>query len=73
MEEKKATSEEAFFNAKSELEQLIVAQLRDFAGKFATSVIFKGCIEVQPLFANDGQIIETRISHVEVETKYSQG
>lgn len=73
MEEKKATPEDMFFNAKSELEKALVAQLKDFAGKFATSVIFKGCVEVQPLFSDSGQIVETRISHVEVETKFSQG
>lgn len=71
-EENKLTPEEAFFKAKSELEQKIVAQLKEFAGTFATSVVFKGCVDVQPIFTNTGQLVETRISRVEVETKIAQ-
>ena len=71
MEEKQITPEEAFFSAKANLELAITAQLKEFAVKFCTSVIFKGCVEVQP--SETGEIVDTRISHVEVETKYSQG
>lgn len=71
-EENKITLEEAFFKSKSELKQKIVTQLKEFAGTFATSVVFKGCVDVQPIFTNTGQLVETRISHVEVETKIAQ-
>lgn len=40
-EENKCTPEEAFFKAKSELEQKIIALLKDFAVTNATSVTFK--------------------------------
>ena len=46
MEEKQITPEEAFFSAKANLELAITAQLKEFAVKFCTSVIFKGCVEV---------------------------
>lgn len=72
-EENKCTPEEAFFKAKSELEQKLVAQLKEFAGTNATSVTFKGCVDIQPLFSETGKIIEARISRVEVETKIIQG
>lgn len=72
MEEKQITPEEAFFSAKANLELAITAQLKEFAVKFCTSVIFKGCVEVQPYVSETGEV-DTRISHVEVETKYSQG
>ena len=65
-EENKITPEEAFFKAKSELEQKLVA------GTFATSVVFKANVEVQSIFTNTGQLVETRISRVEVETKIAQ-
>lgn len=71
-EENKCTPEEAFFKAKSELEQKLLAQLKEFAGTFSTSVVFKGNVEVQPIFTNTGQLVETRISRVEVETKIVQ-
>ena len=70
MEEKQITPEEAFFSAKANLELAITAQLKEFAAKFCTSVIFKGCVEVQPYVSETGKVIDTRISHVEVETKY---
>lgn len=73
MEEKQITPEEAFFSAKANLELAITAQLKEFAVKFCTSVIFKDCVEVQPYVSETGEIVDTRISHVEVETKYSQG
>ena len=73
MEEKQITPEEAFFSAKANLELAITAQLKEFAAKFCTSVIFKACVEVQPYVSETGKVIDTRISHVEVETKYSQG
>ncbi len=73
MEEKQITPEEAFFSAKAHLELAITSQLKEFAVKFCTSVIFKGCVEVQPYASETGEIVNTRISHVEVETKYSQG
>lgn len=73
MEEKQITPEEAFFSAKANLELAITAQLKEFAAKFCTSVIFKSCVEVQPYVSETGKVIDTRISHVEVETKYSQG
>lgn len=73
MEEKQITPEEAFFSAKANLELAITAQLKEFAAKFCTSVTFKGCVEVQPYVSETGKVIDTRISHVEVETKYSQG
>ncbi|UWG69551.1 MAG: hypothetical protein [Bacteriophage sp.] len=73
MEEKQITPEEAFFSAKANLELAITAQLKEFAAKFCTSVIFKCCVEVQPYVSETGKVIDTRISHVEVETKYSQG
>lgn len=73
MEEKQITPEEAFFSAKANLELAITAQLKEFAVKFCTSVIFKGGVEVQPYVSETGEIVDTRISHVEVETKYSQG
>lgn len=73
MEEKQITPEEAFFSAKANLELAITAQLKEFAVKFCTSVIFKGYVEVQPYVSETGEIVDTRISHVEVETKYSQG
>ena len=72
-EENKCTPEEAFFKAKSELEQKLVAQLKEFAGTNATSATFKGCVDIQPLFSETGKIIEARISRVEVETKIIQG
>lgn len=72
-EENKCTPEEAFFKAKSELEQKIIALLKDFAVTNATSVTFKGCVDIQPLFSETGKIIEARISRVEVETKIIQG
>ena len=72
MEEKQITPEEVF-SAKANLELAITAQLKEFAAKFCTSVIFKGCVEVQPYVSETGKVIDTRISHVEVETKYSQG
>ncbi|OUN69483.1 hypothetical protein [Barnesiella sp. An55] len=70
--ENKITPEEAFFNSKAELEQKIVALLKEFAGTNATSITFKGCVDVQPLFSETGQIMQTRISRVEVETKIAQ-
>lgn len=73
MEEKQITPEEAFFSAKANLELAITSQLKEFAVKFCTSVIFKGCVEVQPHVSETGEIVNTGISHVEVETKYSQG
>ena len=73
MEEKQITPEEAFFSAKANLELAITAQLKEFAANFCTSVIFKGCVEVQQYVYETGKVIDTRISHVEVETKYSQG
>lgn len=72
MEEKQITPEEAFFSAKANLELAITAQLKEFAGTFSTSVVFKGNVEVQPIFTNTGQLVETRISRVEVETKIAQ-
>ena len=71
-EENKITPEEAFFKAKSELEQKLVAQLKEFAGTFATSVVFNANVEVQSIFTNTEQRVETRISRVEVETKRAQ-
>ena len=44
MEEKQITPEEAFFSAKANLELAITAQLKEFAVKFCTSVIFKRCV-----------------------------
>ena len=73
MEEKQITPEEAFFSAKANLELDISAQLKEFAVKFCTSAIFKGCVELEPYVSETGEIVDTRISHVEVETKYSQG
>ena len=54
MEEKQITPEEAFFSAKANLELAITAQLKEFAVKFCTSVIFKGCVEVQPYVSETG-------------------
>lgn len=61
MEEKQITPEEAFFSAKANLELAITAQLKEFAVKFCTSVIFKGCVEVQPYVSETGEIVDTRI------------
>ena len=71
-EENKITPEEAFFKSKAELEQKIIALLKEFAGANATSVTFKGYVDVQPLFSETEQIVQTRISRVEVETKIAQ-
>lgn len=56
MEEKQITPEEAFFSAKANLELAITAQLKEFAAKFCTSVIFKGCVEVQPYVSKRGRL-----------------
>lgn len=57
-EENKITLEEAFFKSKSELEQKIVTQLKEFAGTFATSVVFKGCVDVQPISPIPGSLLK---------------
>lgn len=71
-EERKPTPEETLFKAKAELEQKLISMLKDFAGTFATSVVFKGEVNVQSVFTNAGQLVESRVSRVEMETKISQ-
>ena len=67
------TVEESFFNAKAELERGITAQLKDFANKYRTSVFFKGNVEVQCVMEQSGKMLQATITHIEVETKVSQG
>lgn len=68
-EENKITPEEAFFKTKSELEQKLVAQLKEFAGMFSTSVVFKCNVEMSIYFHQYRAACRNPHFRVEVETK----
>lgn len=72
MNEKNLTPAETFFMKKAEFEHGITEAVKNFAGMYATDVVIKVAVAVQPALATSGDVVDYRIKGVEVEAKYTQ-